>query len=86
MFFLGIMPNARINTNILGERLKEAREKAALEQAELSAILSVDYGIELERSIISRIERNKRPVRDIELDAIAKALDVTPNWLLGWDN
>lgn len=78
------MPNAKVSTNVVGKWVRLAREKAGIDQAELSAILSVEYQIEIERSIISRIERGVRPVRDIELAAIAKALDVSPNYLLGW--
>ncbi len=80
------MPNAKINTNVVGKWIRLAREKAGIDQAELSALLSVEYQIEIERSIISRIERGVRPVRDIELHAVAKALGVTPNYLLGWDD
>ncbi len=79
------MPNAKITANRVGKRIRLAREAAGMDQAELSALLSVEYEIELERSIISRIEREMRPVRDIELAALAEALAVSPNWLLGWD-
>jgi HTH-type transcriptional regulator, cell division transcriptional repressor len=78
------MPNAKITKNILGHRMQKARKQAGIGQAELAAILEEDFGISMERSLVSRIERKERPVRDIELDAIAKALSVTPNYLLGW--
>jgi transcriptional regulator with XRE-family HTH domain len=51
---------------------------------EFAATLCVDYNINLERVQISTIERGIRSVKDKELDAIAKVLDVTPSWLMGW--
>lgn len=37
------------------------------------------------RTCISKIEAGRRPVTDVELVAICKALDVDPGWLLGWE-
>ncbi|MHB8064129.1 MAG: helix-turn-helix domain-containing protein [Ruminiclostridium sp.] len=40
-------------------------------------------GIDLEKTTISKIEAKTRPVTDIELVAIADALNVSVMWLLG---
>jgi transcriptional regulator with XRE-family HTH domain len=41
--------------------------------------------IRLERAAISKIETGYREVTDVEVSAIAKALDVPINWLFGKD-
>ena len=74
----------QIAGNIIGKRAKAARQKIGLSQVKLAAMLCVDYGIKLERVQISSIERGIRSVKDKELDALARILGVTPNWLMGW--
>lgn len=68
--------------NIAGPRIKEARLKVNMNQADLAAALSVDYEITLDRSDISEIETQVRGIKDYELDAIAQILDVDVTWLL----
>ena len=68
--------------NIAGPRIKEARLKANMNQADLAAALSVDYDITLDRSDISEIETQVRGIKDYELDSIARILDVEVQWLL----
>lgn len=68
--------------NISGPRIREGRERLGWDQSELTAALSVDFNINLDQSDISEIERQKRGVKDFELDAIARLLEVTPEWLL----
>jgi len=75
---------SQVKGNIIGRRVKEARQKLEISQVEFAATLCVDYNINLERVQISTIERGIRSVKDKELDAIAKVLNVTPNWLMGW--
>ena len=70
------------NGNISGSRIKQARERLGWDQSELAAALYVDFQIKLDQSDISEIERQKRGVKDFELDAIARVLGVTPQWLL----
>jgi transcriptional regulator with XRE-family HTH domain len=70
------------NANISGPRIKQAREQLGWDQSELAAALFVDFQIKLDQSDISEIERQKRGVKDYELDAIARILGVTPQWLL----
>lgn len=72
--------------NISGVRIRQARLQHDLDQVELAAALNVDYGIKLEQSDISEIERQVRSLKDYELDAISKVLDIDPIWLLRGDN
>ncbi len=78
------MSVSQVKGNIIGKRVKEARQKLGLSQVEFAATLCVDHNINLERVQISTIERGLRSVKDKELDAIARILEVTPNWLMGW--
>lgn len=56
--------------NIIGNKLKIAREKANISQDKLSNQLSL-LGITLYQSDIFKIEHNQRTVRDFELWGIA---------------
>lgn len=69
--------------NLIGPRVKEARENAKpkITQSDLLARLAV-RGLELEKTTISKIEAQTRPVTDIELVAISDALGVSIPWLL----
>ena len=71
--------------NIAGPRIKQARLKADLNQADLAAALAVDHDIKLDRSDISEIETQVRGIKDYELDAIARILEVDVEWLLRGD-
>jgi len=71
-----------MKANICGKRIKLARIDNDLDQVELAAALSVDYGIEISQISISEIERGIRGLRDFELGAISKLLKVSPEWLL----
>ena len=68
--------------NISGERIREARQKRRLSQAELAAKMQVE-GIVIERDSISRIEIGTRFIPDYELPLFAQNLGVTVAWLLG---
>jgi transcriptional regulator with XRE-family HTH domain len=72
--------------NISGARIRQIRLQNNLDQVELAAALNVDYGIKLEQSDISEIERQVRSLKDYELDAISKVLDIDPIWLLRGDS
>lgn len=61
--------------NIVGEKLKEIREKKNVSQGELSSKLSL-LGITLYQSDIFKIEHNERTVRDFELWGICQVLDI----------
>ncbi len=71
--------------NISGRRIKERRQALKLGQVDLAAALTVDFELILDQSDISEMERGIRGVKDIELDAIARVLDVSPLWLLRGD-
>jgi len=77
------MPHPAVKGNIVGQNIRLYREKAGWDQVELAAEIEVRHGIPLSQRIISEIEQGKRSVRDKELLALAKALDVTPDVLFG---
>ncbi len=66
--------------NVSGERIREARLKRRLTQADFAAQLQVT-GITIERDSVSRIEIGTRFVADFELKVIAKVLNVSVEWL-----
>lgn len=70
--------------NIIGRRVAEARRTFApgLTQDALSGRLA-RRGIQLDRAAIAKIENGLRHVLDYELKALAHALSVEVNWLLG---
>lgn len=72
--------------NLIGDRVRQARlkSKPKITQTDLLARLAV-RGIDLEKTTISKIEAKKRPVTDVELVAIADALEVNVLWLLKLD-
>lgn len=68
--------------NVCGDRVREARLKNRLSQADLAARLQV-AGIVIERDSISRIEIGTRFVADYELMVFSEILGVSVDWLLG---
>ena len=70
--------------NIIGRRVAQARRNCTpvLTQDALSGKLA-RLGIQLDRAAIAKIENNHRHVLDYELKALALALGVDANWLLG---
>jgi len=62
--------------NIVGSRVRKARKQSKLTQMELAARLQV-LRIKIDRPAISKLESGSRPVSDMEVAAIAKALKVT---------
>ena len=75
------------NRNIVGTRIRQARKatKPAITQADLVARLQL-LGIVIDQSGLSKIESRCRPVSDIEVVALAKALKVSVAWLLETDD
>ncbi|MCX7842264.1 MAG: helix-turn-helix domain-containing protein [Clostridia bacterium] len=69
--------------NIIGKRVREARLKSnpQISQQDLSARLDV-LGYHIDRVSITKIETGDRFVADYEVVALAKALNVSVNWLL----
>lgn len=68
--------------NVCGEKVREARQKKKLSQADLAARLQIN-GIMIERDSISRIEIGTRFVADYELMVLSDILGVSVDWLLG---
>lgn len=78
------MPNTPGQRNIIGRRIREARLRAdpVVSQEELAARLTRKK-IFFDRSVISRMEAEKRFIRDYEALAIADCLKVSVAWLFG---
>ena len=70
------------NRNMVGARVTQARPKLGMKQNELLAKLQL-AGIDISVPALSLLEGQKRPVSDMELNALADALGVSVNWLLG---
>ena len=70
--------------NIIGAKVEKQRKAIGMKQKDLLAQLQVG-GIDLNASGLSKLEGQLRGVTDYELKAIALALDVSVNWLLGID-
>lgn len=70
--------------NIAGVRVREARRRARppITQTELAARLQV-LGLKIQQPAIAKIEAGTRPITDLEVVALAKALGVRAEWLLG---
>lgn len=76
-----------IRGNICHERVRLGRalQKPPITQDELARRIQL-MGMEITPLIISRIEKNQRHVCDAELRMLAKALDVSMDWLCGDNN
>ena len=68
--------------NLIGARVTEARLSLGLKQVELLAKLQL-AGVDMSIPALSLLEGQKRPVSDIELNALANILNVSVDWLLG---
>lgn len=71
--------------NLCGNRVREARARRNITQADLAAKLQVE-GITMERDSISRIEIGTRFVTDYELAILAEVLGVSMEWLTEKEN
>lgn len=73
-----------IEGNICGDRVRIGRalQKPPMTQEDLARKLNL-MGMDMTKLIISRIEKNQRHVCDAELKMLAKALNVTMDWLCG---
>ncbi len=61
----------------IGARIIHLREQKGWSQRELA------HQLELNVSVMNRIEKGERPVKDRELDKIATVLQVSADYLLG---
>ncbi len=71
--------------NACGSRVRTARERAGLSQEQLAERVQLS-GHALTQKAISRIELGTRVVPDFELPLLARALNVSPLWLLGLED
>lgn len=71
--------------NCSGPRILARRKELRLSQEQLAAKLQLQ-GLEITQRAISRIETGARVVPDFEIHYFAKALDVSPLWLLEDDD
>lgn len=70
------------NRNLIGARVTQARKAKDIKQVELLARLQV-AGVDMSVPALSLLEGQKRPVSDIELNALADILEVSVDWLMG---
>ena len=68
--------------NLIGARVTAARKAQGMKQVELLAKLQL-AGVDMSVPALSLLEGQKRPVSDIELNALADILKVSVDWLLG---
>lgn len=68
--------------NLIGARVTQARLALGMKQVELLAKLQL-AGVDMSVPALSLLEGQKRPVSDIELNALADILHVSVDWLLG---
>ena len=73
--------------NVVGSRVRQARKLAIphASQVDLAARLQI-LGMKIDQSGVSKIEQGYRPVLDLEVITLAKALKVSAAWLLGEAN
>lgn len=65
----------------MGERIRAAREKKGYSQTQLAEILGYKS-----RSSINKIESDGRDIPRSSIVKFANALDVTPSYLMGWED
>ncbi len=77
-----------VKGNICSERVRLGRalQQPPITQDELAKKIQFMGMEDMTTLIISRIEKNQRHVCDAELRMIAKALNVTMDWLVGDSN
>ena len=66
---------------MVGARVTEARVRRGMKLKDLLAKLQTE-GVDISYPALSLLEGQKRPVSDFELDALAKVLNVSVDWLL----
>ena len=67
--------------NVIGNKIKEYRENKNISLAELSNDLML-MGIDIHKNSLQRLEYGRRIIKDYELCAIAKVLDISIDELL----
>ena len=77
------MDNYKNNLLYLGNRIKQRRELLNMSQEELAN--KAGYTSVNARSSINKIEKGKSDIPSSKIEIIAKALGVTPAYIMGWD-
>ena len=67
--------------NVIGPVIRTYREQANLSQADVSAKLTL-LGIDVPKNSVQRLESGDRIIKDYELAAISKILNVSTDTLL----
>lgn len=70
-------------SNVIGERLREARRGQQLTIQALNERVEIQSGFVLGQPTLTRIEQGVRSVYDFEVVALSLALKVDVAWLLG---
>jgi transcriptional regulator with XRE-family HTH domain len=71
-----------VDKNKVGSRVRKARKMATPEITQLDLVARLQsLGLSIDQSTLSKIENGQRPVTDIEVAALAKALRVSVSWL-----
>lgn len=70
------------NRNLVGRRVTQAQLERGMKQVELLTQLQL-AGIDISTPALPLLEGQKRPVSDVELNALADVLGVSVDWLLG---
>jgi transcriptional regulator with XRE-family HTH domain len=65
-----------LERNIIGKRIKIIRLSKEITQKQLAARLNI-YDIEIDQTMISKIEEQVRGIQDYEIKIFALVLDVT---------
>ena len=73
--------------NISGKRIQDLRTQLVpkTSQREFAELVQL-YGVDIDKNAIQRIESGERFITDIELKALAKALNTTADDLLGFND
>jgi len=66
----------------VGARIRERRRELGMNQTDLAAKLQVEGLTEVSQVTLSKIEHGTRKVYDYEVQALAKVLGVSADWLL----
>ena len=80
-FFFDLYNN-HIMKNVIGHQIKKIREKLGITQEQLAIRIEM-AGWQVDRFIVSKIERGDRQLSDVEAQTIAKALKVSVSRLFG---
>lgn len=65
-----------LERNIIGKRVKQIRQQKGITQEQLSARLNIQ-GIEIDQTMVSKLEDQIRGIPDYEIKAISIALSVS---------